>query len=144
MHCRHRRDRLLVDAIVDVMSDSAENENENENDQQVNRQADKTPEMMSASFEERTGVKLLSGIVSSQNSTSGEDGEDCKKDCSQQGSRYRSTKWRFGSHRKRRGGSEIESAHKLIGGHAVVQNRADAFVGPASSEIGQHKIRSVK
>src|ERR1700719_3248496 len=125
------------------MGDSAENENGNENDQEVNCQADETPEMMSASFEEPAGVKPLSGIVSSQNSARGEDREDCEKGCSQQGSRYRSTKWKFGIHRERGGGSEVESVHKLIGGQTVIQNGCDAFIGSACCDVGQRKIDGI-
>src|ERR1700721_1390116 len=124
------------------MGDSAENENGNENDQEVNCQADETPEMMSASFEEPAGVKPLSGIVSSQNSARGEDREDCEKGCSQQGSRYRSAKWKFGIYRERAGGSKVESVHKLVGGQTVVQNRGDAFIGSTRREESQHEIHT--
>src|SRR5579862_4156103 len=109
MHRRHRRDRLLVDAVVDVMGDSAENENGNENDQEANCQADKTPEMVAASFEERASAKPLSGIVSSQNSARGENHENGEEDCTQEGCGYRSAKWKFGIHCQRAEGSQVES-----------------------------------
>src|SRR6202046_5024690 len=125
------------------MGDSAENENGNEYDEEVNRQADKTPEVVAAGFKEPAGVHPLSGIVSSQNSARGEDREDCEKGCSQQGSRYRSAKWKFGIQRERAGGSKVESVHKLVGGQTVVQNRGDAFIGSTRREVSQHEIHDV-